>query len=335
MMSSDDSSLVMESRGSGDDPKTPDFPKKSKTSYDVIIIGAGPAGYTAGIYCSRARHDTLIISGLLPGGQLMNTTDVENYPGFEEGIMGPDLMLTMRKQAERMNTTIIDDVVVNVDFRNKPFKVLTGSEEYDAKAVIVCTGATPRKIGIEGEQTFSGKGVSYCATCDGAFFRNQDIAVVGGGDSCMEEATFLTKFASKVHIIHRRDTFRASKIMQERALNNENIQVHWNSEIEDIKGDQKVQQIVLKDTKTGENKTLDMGGVFVAIGHEPNTELFKNQLEMDENGYIIQKENTETSVKGVFTAGDVHDHRYRQAVTAAGFGCMSAIDVDKYLSEQK
>ena len=331
MMSGDDSSLVMEDRGSNDEPKTPDFPKKTKTSYDVIIIGAGPAGYTAGIYCSRARHDTLIISGLLPGGQLMNTTDVENYPGFDEGIMGPDLMLTMRKQAERMNTTIIDDVVVNVDFRAKPFKVLTGSEEYEAKAVIVCTGATP----IEGEQTFSGKGVSYCATCDGAFFRNQDIAVVGGGDTCMEEATFLTKFASKVHIIHRRDTFRASKIMQDRALSNENIEVHWNSVIEDIKGDQKVQQIILKDTKTGENKTLEMGGVFVAIGHEPNTELFKNQLEMDENGYIIQKQNTETSVKGVFTAGDVHDHRYRQAVTAAGFGCMSAIDVDKYLSEQK
>jgi len=334
-MSGEDSSLVMEDRGSNDEPKTPDFPKKTKTSYDVIIIGAGPAGYTAGIYCSRARHDTLIISGLLPGGQLMNTTDVENYPGFDEGIMGPDLMLTMRKQAERMNTTIIDDVVVNVDFRAKPFKVLTGSEEYEAKAVIVCTGATPRKIGIEGEQTFSGKGVSYCATCDGAFFRNQDIAVVGGGDTCMEEATFLTKFASKVHIIHRRDTFRASKIMQDRALSNENIEVHWNSVIEDIKGDQKVQQIILKDTKTGENKTLEMGGVFVAIGHEPNTELFKNQLEMDENGYIIQKQNTETSVKGVFTAGDVHDHRYRQAVTAAGFGCMSAIDVDKYLSEQK
>ena len=335
MMSGDDSSLVMEDRGSNDEPKTPDFPKKTKTSYDVIIIGAGPAGYTAGIYCSRARHDTLIISGLLPGGQLMNTTDVENYPGFDEGVMGPDLMLTMRKQAERMNTTIIDDVVVNVDFRAKPFKVLTGSEEYEAKAVIVCTGATPRKIGIEGEQTFSGKGVSYCATCDGAFFRNQDIAVVGGGDTCMEEATFLTKFASKVHIIHRRDAFRASKIMQDRALSNENIEVHWNSVIEDIKGDQKVQQIILKDTKTGENKTLEMGGVFVAIGHEPNTELFKNQLEMDENGYIIQKQNTETSVKGVFTAGDVHDHRYRQAVTAAGFGCMSAIDVDKYLSEQK
>ena len=334
MMSGDDSSLVMEDKGSNDEPKTPDFPKKTKTSYDVIIIGAGPAGYTAGIYCSRARHDTLIISGLLPGGQLMNTTDVENYPGFEDGVMGPELMLTMRKQAERMKTTIMDDVVVNVDFRAKPFKVLTGSEEYEAKAVIVCTGATPRKIGIEGEQTFSGKGVSYCATCDGAFFRNQDIAVVGGGDTCMEEATFLTKFASKVHIIHRRDEFRASKIMQDRALSNENIEVHWNSVIDDIKGDQKVQQIILKDTKTGENKTLEMGGVFVAIGHEPNTDLFKNQLEMDENGYIIQKENTQTSVKGVFTAGDVHDHRYRQAVTAAGFGCMSAIDVDKYLSEQ-
>jgi thioredoxin reductase (NADPH) len=334
MMSSNDNSTVMEEKGSNDDPKTPDFPKKTKTSYDVIIIGAGPAGYTAGIYCSRARHDTLIISGLLPGGQLMNTTDVENYPGFEEGVMGPDLMLTMRKQAERMNTAIIDDVVVNVDFRDRPFKVLTASEEYEAKAVIVCTGATPRKIGIKGEETYSGKGVSYCATCDGAFFRNQDIAVVGGGDSCMEEATFLTKFASKVHIIHRRDTFRASKIMQERALNNEKIEVHWNSTIEDIKGDQKVQQVILKDTKTGENETLEMGGVFVAIGHEPNTELFKNQLEMDENGYIIQKENTQTNVKGVFTAGDVHDHRYRQAVTAAGFGCMSAIDVDKYLTEQ-
>ena len=335
MMSSDDNSLVMEEKGSNDDPKNPDFPKKAKTSYDVVIIGAGPAGYTAGIYCSRARHDTLIISGLLPGGQLMNTTDVENYPGFDEGIMGPDLMLTMRKQAERMNTTIIDDVVVNVDFRSKPFKILTASEEYDAKAVIVCTGATPRKIGIEGEQTFSGKGVSYCATCDGAFFKNQDIAVVGGGDSCMEEATFLTKFASKVHIIHRRDTFRASKIMQERALDNEKIQVHWNSVIEDIKGDQKVEQVILKDTKTGDISSLDMGGVFVAIGHEPNTELFKNQLDMDENGYIVQKENTETSIKGIFTAGDVHDHRYRQAVTAAGFGCMAAIDVDKYLTEKQ
>ena len=303
--------------------------------YDVVIIGAGPAGYTAGIYCSRARHETILISGLLPGGQLMNTTDVENYPGFDEGIMGPDLMEIMRKQTERMGTKIIDDVVTSVDFSQTPFKVSTVSTNFETKTVIVCTGATPRKIGIDGEQTFAGKGVSYCATCDGAFFRNQELAVVGGGDSCMEEATFLTKFASKVHIIHRRDEFRASKIMQERALGNEKISVHWNSTVLDIKGDQKVQQIILKDTKTGEETSLDLGGVFVAICHEPNTSLFKNQLDLDENGYIILNTNTQTSVNGIFSAGDVHDHRYRQAVTAAGYGCMAAIDVDKYLSEQK
>ena len=303
--------------------------------YDVVIIGAGPAGYTAGIYCSRARHETILISGLLPGGQLMNTTDVENYPGFDEGIMGPDLMEIMRKQTERMGTKIIDDVVTSVDFSQTPFKVSTVSTNFETKTVIVCTGATPRKIGIDGEQTFAGKGVSYCATCDGAFFRNQELAVVGGGDSCMEEATFLTKFASKVHIIHRRDEFRASKIMQERALGNEKISVHWNSTVLDIKGDQKVQQIILKDTKTGEETSLDLGGVFVAIGHEPNTSLFKNQLDLDENGYIILNTNTQTSVNGIFSAGDVHDHRYRQGVTAAGFGCMAAIDVVKYLSEQK
>ena len=304
-------------------------------THDVIIIGAGPAGYTAGIYCSRARHDTILISCLLPGCQLMNTTDVENYPGFDEGIMGPDLMQIMRKQTENMGTKIIDDVVTNVDFSQNPFKVSTASTNFEAKTVIVCTGATPRKIGIDGEQTFAGKGVSYCATCDGAFFRDQELAVVGGGDSCMEEATFLTKFASKVHIIHRRDEFRASKIMQERALNNEKITVHWNSTVLDIKGDQKVQQVILKDTKTGEETSVDMAGVFVAIGHEPNTELFKDQLELDQNGYIVLNKNTQTSVDGVFSAGDVHDHRYRQAVTAAGYGCMAAIDVDKYLSEQK
>ena len=336
MMSDSDSSSVLVERDSNDAPTNdaPKSPEKIKTSFDVIIIGAGPAGYTAGIYCSRARHDTLIISGLLPGGQLMNTTDVENYPGFSDGIMGPDLMQVMRKQTERMGTTIIDDVVVDVDFRHKPFKVLTASEEFESKTIIVCTGATPRKIGIAGEQTFAGKGVSYCATCDGAFFREQHIAVVGGGDSCMEEATFLTKFASKVHIIHRRDKFRASKIMQERALNNEKIQVHWNSIVKDIKGDEKVQQIILTDTVTNEETSLDMGGVFVAIGHEPNTELFKDQLELDENGYIILKNNTQTSIEGIFSAGDVHDHRYRQAVTAAGYGCMAAIDVDKYLATE-
>ena len=301
--------------------------------HDVIIIGAGPAGYTAGIYCSRARHDTLLISGILPGGQLMNTTDVENYPGFSDGIMGPDLMTVMRKQTEKMGTKIIDDEVTSVDFKNRPLKVKTASEEFEARAVIVCTGANPRKIGLEGEQTFAGKGVSYCATCDGAFFRDQELIVVGGGDSAMEEATFLTKFASVVHIVHRKEEFRASKIMQERALSNEKIKVHFNFTVKEIHGDQKFQQVVLNNTKTNEDKILEAGGLFIAIGHEPNSAIFQDQIELDGNGYIIIKNNTETSVTGVFCAGDVHDHRYRQAVTAAGFGCMAAIDVDKYLSE--
>ena len=301
--------------------------------HDVIIIGAGPAGYTAGIYCSRARHDTLLISGILPGGQLMNTTDVENYPGFSDGIMGPDLMTVMRKQTEKMGTKIIDDEVTSVDFKNRPLKVKTASEEFEARAVIVCTGANPRKIGLEGEQTFAGKGVSYCATCDGAFFRDQELIVVGGGDSAMEEAIFLTKFASVVHIVHRKEEFRASKIMQERALSNEKIKVHFNSTVKEIHGDQKFQQVVLNNTKTNEDKILGAGGLFIAIGHEPNSAIFQDQKELDGNGYIIIKNDTETSMTGVFCAGDVHDHRYRQAVTAAGFGCMAAIDVDKYLSE--
>ena len=301
--------------------------------HDVIIIGAGPAGYTAGIYCARARHDTLLISGILPGGQLMNTTDVENYPGFSDGIMGPDLMTVMRKQTEKMGTKIIDDEVTSVDFKNNPLKVKTASEEFEARAVIVCTGANPRKIGLDGEQTFAGKGVSYCATCDGAFFRDQELIVVGGGDSDMEEAIFLTKFGSVVHIVHRKGEFRASKIMQERALSNEKIKIHFNSTVKEIHGDQKFQQVVLNNTETNEDKILEAGGLFIAIGHEPNSTIFQDQIELDENGYIIIKNNTETSVTGVFCAGDVHDHRYRQAVTAAGFGCMAAIDVDKYLSE--
>ena len=303
--------------------------------YDVVIIGAGPAGYTAGIYCSRARHNTLLISGILPGGQLMNTTDVENYPGFSDGIMGPDLMTVMRKQTEKMGTKIIDDEVTSVDFKTNPLKVKTASEEFEARTVIVCTGANPRKIGLDGEQTFAGKGVSYCATCDGAFFKDQELIVVGGGDSAMEEATFLTKFASTVHIVHRREEFRASKIMQERALANEKIKVHFNCTVKDIQGDQKFRKVILNNTKTNEDETLDAGGLFVAIGHEPNSKMFQNQLELDENGYVIIKNNTETSISGVFCAGDVHDHRYRQAVTAAGFGCMAAIDVDKYLAESK
>ncbi|MDE1811431.1 MAG: thioredoxin-disulfide reductase [Thaumarchaeota archaeon] len=313
------------------DNKKPEIRKK----FDVLIIGAGPAGYTAAIYTSRAKRETLIISGILPGGQLMLTTEVENFPGFAKGIMGPELMTTMREQAERMGTTIIDDEVVNVDFRHKPFKILTYSEEYEADAVIIATGATPRKIGAKGEQEFSARGVSYCATCDGPFFKNQEIVVAGGGDSAMEEAIFLTKFANKVHVIHRKDKLRASKVMQDRAFGNQKIQFHWNTVIEEIKGNQKVNQITIKDTTTNNVNTLEVGGIFVAIGHEPNTKLFQGQIDFDANGYIALKNHTQTNIEGVFAAGDVHDHRYRQAITAAAFGCMAAIDVDKYLAERK
>ncbi len=328
MAGGDEGSAILETRD--DEIKIAD---KTKTKYDVIIIGAGPSGYTAGIYCSRAGYDTLILSGLLPGGQLVNTTEVENYPGFENGIMGPDLMIDMRKQSQRMGTTIIDDVAVDVDFRRKPFKVLTASEEFEGRAVIIATGANPRKLGVEGEETFSGKGVSYCATCDGPFFRNQEIVVVGGGDSAIEEATFLTKFATNVHLIHRREELRASKIMQERAFNNEKIKFHFDSAITKITGDQKIQQAVLKNLKTNEETTLDAGGLFVAIGHEPNTQLFKGQIDLDDEGYIVLKNKTHTNMEGIFAAGDVHDRSYRQAITAAAFGCMAAIDVDKYLTE--
>ena len=327
-MAADAGATVLETND--DNPKMPD---KKKTKFDIVIIGAGPSGYTAGIYCSRAGYDTLILSGILPGGQLVNTTEVENYPGFENGIMGPDLMIDMRKQSQRMGTTIVDDEVVDVDFRRKPFKVLTASEEYEGRAVIIATGANPRKMGLEGEETFGGKGVSYCATCDGPFFRNQELVVVGGGDSAIEEATFLTKFATTVHLVHRRNELRASKVMQERALKNEKIKFHWDSQVIDIKGDQKMQQAVIKNLKTGEESTLDVGGLFVAIGHEPNTKLFKNQIKLDEEGYVVLKNKTHTDIEGIFAAGDVHDRNYRQAITAAGFGCMAAIDVDKYLTE--
>jgi len=327
-MAADEGATVLETKDEG-----PKIQGEKKTKFDVVIIGAGPSGYTAGIYCSRAGYDTLILSGILPGGQLVNTTEVENYPGFENAIMGPDLMIDMRKQSQKMGTTIIDDEVVDVDFRRKPFKVLTASEEYEGRAVIIATGATPRKMGLEGEETFAGKGVSYCATCDGPFFRNQEIVVVGGGDSAIEEATFLTKFATTVHLVHRRDELRASKVMQERAFNNEKIKFHWDSAVIDIKGDQKVQQAILKNLKTNEETTLDIGGLFVAIGHNPNTELFKEQIELDDKGYVVLKNQTHTNIEGIFAAGDVHDRTYRQAITAAAFGCMAAIDIDKYLTE--
>jgi thioredoxin reductase (NADPH) len=303
--------------------------------YDVLIIGSGPAGYTAGVYTSRAKLSTLIISGTLPGGQLMTTSEVENYPGFPSGIFGPELMMNMRQQAERFGTVIVDDEVTKVNFKKKPFTITTHSETYTAEAVIVCTGASPRKLGIPSEQQFSGRGVSYCATCDGPFFKGEDIVVVGGGDTALEEATFLTKFGKSVKIVHRRDTLRASKILQEKALENPKIEFMWNNVVSDIKGDKKIGTVLIKNIASGKETMLNAGGLFVAIGHEPNTAIFKGQLELDDKDYVMLKNHTRTSIEGVFAAGDVHDHRYRQAVTAAGFGCMAAIDVERWLSERK
>lgn len=307
----------------------------SQKQYDVIIIGSGPAGYTAAVYTSRAKLVTLVISGTLPGGQLMTTSEVENYPGFPNGIFGPELMMNMRQQAERFGGTVVDDEVIKVNFKKRPFVITTHSESYSAEAVIVCTGASPRKLGIAAEQQFSGRGVSYCATCDGPFFKGEDIVVVGGGDTAMEEATFLTKFGKSVKIVHRRDVLRASKILQDKALENPKIEFLWNSVVSDIKGEKKVSDVVVKSIINGKEKNINAGGVFVAIGHEPNTSIFKGQLQLDDKGYVVLKDHTRTSVEGVFAAGDVHDHRYRQAVTAAGFGCMAAIDVERWLSEKR
>ena len=306
-----------------------------KNLYDVIIIGSGPAGFTAGVYTSRAKLKTLIISGSLPGGQLMTTSEVENYPGFPNGIFGPELMMNMRQQAERFGTTVIDDEVLEVNFKNHPFLISTHSESFEGRAILLCTGASPRKLGINGEQEFGGRGVSYCATCDGPFFRGEEIAVIGGGDTAIEEATFLTKFGKSVKIIHRRDFLRASKILQEKAFENSKIQFIWNHVVTGISGNKKIESIDIKDLTTGKISNVSVGGLFVAIGHEPNTSIFKDQLELDDKGYVVLKENTRTSVEGVFAAGDVHDYRYRQAVTAAGFGCMAALDVEKWLSEKK
>lgn len=303
--------------------------------FDVVIIGSGPAGYTASIYTSRAKLRTIVISGSLPGGQLMTTTEVENYPGFPNGINGPELMMNMQQQSERFGTTILIDEVTRVDFNSKPFKIFTGSTTYTSDSVLISTGATPRKLGIKSEQEFSGRGLSYCATCDGPFFKNQDIVVVGGGDTALEEATFLTKFGKTVKVVHRRDNLRASKILQERAFENPKIEFIWNSSIIKIKGDKKVSSVVVKNTTTDEEKDLEAGGLFVAIGHEPNTLIFKGQVDLDEKGYLIVRNGTRTNIEGVFAAGDVHDFKYRQAITAAGFGCMAALDVEKWLSEKR
>ncbi len=318
---------------SADDPVS-NKPAASQ-AYDVVIIGSGPAGYTAGIYTSRAKLKTRIVSGTLPGGQLMTTSEVENYPGFPNGIFGPELMMNMRQQAERFGTCIVDDEVIRVDFNKRPFEVTSHSETCEAHSVIICTGASPRKLGIPSEEQFAGRGVSYCATCDGPFFKGEDIVVVGGGDTALEEATFLTKFGRSVRLVHRRASLRASKILQQKAFENPKIEFLWNRVISTIEGDRKVGAVTVKDVENGLEQRLPAGGIFVAIGHEPNTAIYKGQIELDNKGYIILKNHTATNIEGVFAAGDVHDFRYRQAITAGGFGCMAALDVEKWLTERK
>ena len=299
--------------------------------YDVIIIGSGPAGYTAGIYAARANLSVLMLQGYQVGGQLMLTSDVENYPGFEEGIIGPSMMEKFEAQARRFGTELIPEDVLSVDFSNRPFKVTTDSGEYQARAVIISTGASAKWLGLPSEQRLQGRGVSACATCDGFFFKNKDVAVIGGGDTAMEEATFLTRYANHVTVIHRRDTLRASKIMQDRAFKNPKISFIWDTEITEVLGENEVTGLQLHNVKTDEVSILPVQGFFLAIGHQPNTELFKGILDMDNIGYIVPVEHTMTNIPGVFAAGDVTDHRYRQAVTAAGDGCRAAIDAERWL----
>ncbi len=299
---------------------------------DVIIIGSGPAGYTAALYTARASLKPLLIEGVQYGGALMNTTDVENFPGFPDGIMGPELMDLMRKQAERFGTEIISDDATDVDLTGAIKRVVVGGEEHLARSVILAMGSAYRELGLPGEKRLAGHGVSWCATCDGFFFRDQDIAVVGGGDSAVEEATFLTKFGKSVTLVHRRDKLRASKIMVERAASNPKISFAWNSTVDDIVGEDSVSGIVLKDVESGETRTLDVGGVFVAIGHDPRNALIRGQVNLDAEGYVVvDAPHTRTNLPGVFACGDLVDHTYRQAITAAGSGCAAALDVEHYL----
>jgi thioredoxin reductase (NADPH) len=309
---------------------------KTRVLWDVMIIGSGPAGWTAAIYAARANLKTLLFTGLekggLPGGQLMLTTEVENYPGFRDGIMGPELMDQMREQAVRFGTQLVEDDVSAVDFSKRPFTATVEGEVYNGRAVIIATGASALWLGLESEKRLQGRGVSACATCDGFFFREKDVVVVGGGDTAMEEATFLTRYANKVSVVHRRDQLRASKIMQERAVNNPKIDFVWDSVITDVLGEKSVEGVKMKNLKTGEEREVKTDGLFIAIGHKPNTDLFKGQVAMDETGYILQMDHTQTSVPGVFAAGDVSDTRYKQAVTAAGDGCRAALDAEHFLT---
>ncbi|GAA5189085.1 thioredoxin-disulfide reductase [Rugosimonospora acidiphila] len=301
---------------------------------NLIIVGSGPAGYTAAVYAARANLKPLIIEGAASGGSLMTTTEVENFPGFPDGILGPELMDSMRKQAERFGAEFITDDVTRLALEGDVKRAWIGETEYQARAVILATGSAWRPLNVPGEQEYLGRGVSSCATCDGFFFRGQHIAVIGGGDSAMEEASFLTRFAESVTIVHRRDEFRASKIMAERALANPKIKVSWNSAVTEVLGtDGKVSAVRLRDTLTGEETTLDVTGVFVAIGHDPRSELLRDQVEVDESGYVrVEAPSTRTNLTGVFAAGDVVDHTYRQAITAAGTGCAAALDAERFIA---
>jgi thioredoxin reductase (NADPH) len=300
----------------------------------VVIAGSGPAGLTAAIYAARANLEPIVIAGYAPGGQLMLTSDVENYPGFPDGIQGPELMQKFREQAERFGTRFVDADLEQVDFSGRPFRLWADKREYTADSVIVATGASALWLGLDNETRLRGRGVSACATCDGFFFRGKKVAVVGGGDTALEEATFLTRFAPEVTLIHRRDGFRGSKIMQQRALDHPKISVRWNTEVADVLGDEKVSGLRLRDTVSGEESELDAEGLFVAIGYKPNTDVFRDWLEVDDKGYLVVADETRTKIDGVFVAGDVHDHRYRQAVTAAADGCKAAIDAERWLEAE-
>jgi len=301
---------------------------------NIVIVGSGPAGLTAAIYAARANLAPIVLAGTTPGGQLTITSDVENYPGFPDGIQGPDLMAGMRAQAERFGARLVDVDVERVDLPERPFRLWARGVEYRAQAVIVATGASAIWLGLESEERLRGRGVSACATCDGFFFRDREIAVVGGGDSAVEEATYLTRFASRVHLLHRRDQLRASKIMQDRALSHPKIEVHFDTAVEEVLGDDHVSGLRLRDTRSGAEREMPIEGLFIAIGHKPNTEAFRDWLEIDEKGYLVVHDQTGSAVEGVFIAGDVHDHRYRQAVTAAGDGCKAAIDAERWLEAQ-